>query len=135
MAMTIGSTMVKATSKAGTPKGSLSVIVGRNMQKRRQALGLTQSQLAEMLGVEMETVSRYERGIVAPSFPQLEKVCDVLQIQAWTLFSDGTEVPSAEGGIGELLQSLHSRDREFVVSFVKNYVEHHKPKKRGGGVS
>lgn len=130
--MTIGSTMVKATSSAETPKGSLSAIVGRNIQKRRQELGLTQSQLAQVLGVEVETVSRYERGVVAPSFPQLEKVCDVLQIQAWTLFSDGTEVPSAEGGIGELLQALQSRDRDFIVSFVKSYVEHHKVKKPGG---
>lgn len=78
---------------------------------------------------------RKPRCIVAPSFPQLEKVCDALQIQAWALFSGGTEVLNAEGGIGELLQVLHSRDLEFVVSFVKSYVEHHKPKKRGGSAS
>ena len=34
-----------------------------DLKRRRQALGLTQEQLARELGVTMITVSRYERGV------------------------------------------------------------------------
>jgi repressor LexA len=34
-----------------------------DLKRRREALGLTQEQLARELGVTMITVSRYERGV------------------------------------------------------------------------
>lgn len=121
--------MVKAQSRR-SDKGSLSATVGGNVKRRREELGITQSQLAQLLGVEVETVSRYERGTIAPSFPQLEKICLTLGVPAWSLFSDGADVPSSNGGtLGELLGNLPARDREFVVSFVRDYVEHHRAKK------
>lgn len=33
------------------------------LKKRRETIGLTQSQLAHQLGVDMMTVSRWERGV------------------------------------------------------------------------
>jgi len=105
----------------------LSAIVGHNIRVRRTQLGLTQNELARALGIEVETVSRYERGLVAPSFPQLGKLCDVLGIPAWTLFSDGSSVPDAHGyTVDDLLSELSVRDREFVIAFVRLYVKHHK---------
>ncbi|MFL9940375.1 helix-turn-helix domain-containing protein [Paraburkholderia graminis] len=121
--------MVKAQNRK-SDKGSLSATVGGNVKRRREELGITQSQLAQLLGVEVETVSRYERGAIAPSFAQLEKMCLALGVPAWSLFSDGVDVPGSDGGtLGELLKHLPARDREFVVSFVQDYVEHHRPKK------
>jgi transcriptional regulator with XRE-family HTH domain len=51
---------------------------------------LTQNALAQALGVAIETLSRYEREALAPSFPQLEKLCAVLDVQARPLFSHGS---------------------------------------------
>jgi transcriptional regulator with XRE-family HTH domain len=117
--------MVKADN-GKSDKGSLSATVGGNVKRRREELGITQSRLAQSLGVEVETVSRYERGTIAPSFPQLEKICVALGVPAWSLFSDGADVPRSDGGtLSELLKNLPARDREFVVSFVRNYAEHH----------
>ncbi len=117
-------TMVRDTNKAYVAKASLSAIVGGNIRERRIALDLTQSQLAQILEVEVETISRYERGIVAPSFPSLEKLCATLQVPAWVLFSDGVDVPNATGDLNELVQMLDSRDRAFLLDFVKRYVAH-----------
>ncbi|WP_197500275.1 helix-turn-helix domain-containing protein [Caballeronia udeis] len=118
-------------NKTEVLKGSLSATLGRNVKKRRQELGVTQSQLAQTLSVEVETVSRYERGTVAPSFAQLEKICSALQVPAWALFSDGVDVPNTEGpSFGEQLKGLSARDREFVLSFVRNYVDHHQKAKK-----
>ncbi|RQT37027.1 helix-turn-helix domain-containing protein [Burkholderia cepacia] len=118
--------MVNAMPKKAKISAPLPSVVGSNIKARRAELGLTQNELALALGVEVETISRYERGTVAPSFPQLEKLCAALQVQAWQLFSDGSVVPDAKGHtLDDLLARLSDRDREFVLSFVRDYVAHH----------
>lgn len=104
----------------------LSAVVGSNIKAKRAELGLTQNALAQALGVEIETVSRYERGSIAPSFTQLEKLCTALGVHAWQLFSDGSVVPDTKGRtLDDLLAQLSSRDREFVLAFIRSYVAHH----------
>jgi transcriptional regulator with XRE-family HTH domain len=119
--------MAKTMLKKGTLPKSLPAVVGNNIRTRRTQLTLTQTVLARALGIEVETVSRYERGLVSPSFPQLERLCEVLKIPAWTLFSDGSAVPDAEGStLDNLLGELASHDRAFLLSFIRSYVKHHK---------
>jgi transcriptional regulator with XRE-family HTH domain len=119
--------MAKTMPKRGILPQSLPVVVGNNIRTRRTQLTLTQTVLARTLGIEVETVSRYERGLIAPSFPQLERLCEVLKIPAWALFSDGSAVPDAEGStLDRLLGELASDDRAFLLSFIRSYVEHHK---------
>lgn len=108
-------------------RSSLMVIVGINIRAARKIKGFTQSDLAQSLGVETETISRYERGLLAPSFPQLEKLCKVLSTPAWLLFSDGESAPDAQAvSISELLKGLTTRDVEYVVSVIRLYAEYHK---------
>ena len=127
MPFTMAQTMTK-TKKEAIP---LSEVVGKNIQACRKAKGMTQNVLAQELGVEGETISRYERGTVAPSFPQLEKICAVLDIAAWVLFSDGLAMPNAQDmTIAELLKGLSPRDRDFIRSHVQAYAEHHQVKKK-----
>ena len=118
-------------AKKGKTSQALAVIVGRNIQACRKRKGMTQNQLAQELGIEVETVSRYERGVVAPSFPQLENICAMFDIAAWVLFSDGSEVPTVQDmAIAELLKGLSTRDRDFIRSHVQAYAEHHQVKKK-----
>ena len=37
---------------------------GEELKQKRDALGMTQAQLAESLGVKPNTVARYERGVL-----------------------------------------------------------------------
>lgn len=106
---------------------SLAQLVGRNIKTGRKIKGMTQNQVAQELSVETETVSRYERGLLAPSFPQLEKLCSVLDMPAWMIFSDGDATPDAQAmAIVEVLKGLSAREMEFVVSYVKLYAEYHR---------
>ena len=41
---------------------------------RRQALGLTQTQLAEQIGVIQQTVDKWEHGVRNPGIPSLKKL-------------------------------------------------------------
>lgn len=116
---------MEKTKKIASP---LAVTVGKNIQAGRKRKGLTQNQLAQELGVEVETVSRYERGVVSPSFPQIEKICMALDIAAPILFSNGQDIPDARDVvITDFLRTLSVRDRDFIRSFVQAYAEHQQP--------
>jgi DNA-binding XRE family transcriptional regulator len=52
-------------------KPDLGKFLGQQIAAHRTALNLTQNQLAERLGVEPETVSRFERGSSLPSLKRL----------------------------------------------------------------
>jgi transcriptional regulator with XRE-family HTH domain len=67
----------KDNSKLNPPETAdlpLSVRLSRNISARRRSLGLTQAQLAERLGVDTETLSRFERGKHLPSLSTLERL-------------------------------------------------------------
>lgn len=113
--------------KSVKERPNLAQAVGKNIKAGRKIKGMTQNQVAQELGVETETVSRYERGLLAPSFHQLEKICALLGMPAWMIFSDGDSTPDAQAmTIAELLKGLSSREIEFVVSYVKLYAEYHR---------
>jgi transcriptional regulator with XRE-family HTH domain len=59
---------------------------GKRVQQLRQARKITQEELAEKVGVSIESISNIERGIHGPSFDNLEKIVLALQVPAKTLF-------------------------------------------------
>jgi len=54
-----------------------SVEVGGRLRTARRSAGLTQKQLADELGVESITVSRWERGVTTPSLPRLRRIAEL----------------------------------------------------------
>ena len=55
-------------------KNELSVIFGNNIHRKRKQLGLTQDELAEKLGIGQQSLSRMERGTMAPKFERLQDI-------------------------------------------------------------
>ena len=56
----------------------LSVIVGGNIMARRKLRGWTQAEFAEQMGMGADSLSRIERGTVAPRFPRIEEMARLL---------------------------------------------------------
>src|SRR6266849_3681105 len=52
-------------------------IPNERLRRARFQMGLTQAELAEKVGTTFETVSRWERGIKAPSAYYRRKLCDI----------------------------------------------------------
>ena len=48
--------------------------LGQQIAERRRELSWTQDQLAERLGVDTETISRFERGVTVPALLTIEKL-------------------------------------------------------------
>lgn len=59
---------------------------GKRVQQLRQARKITQEELAEQVGLSIESISNIERGIHGPSFDNLEKIIIALNVPAKSLF-------------------------------------------------
>lgn len=69
-------------------KGGEFMSVGSRMKERREALGMTQVQLADLLGVTKGAIGNYETGANSPKASILYKVFEVLKCDANYLFQD-----------------------------------------------
>lgn len=63
-------------------------IVGKNIKKYRKLKNLTQEKLAELLNVEVSTLSNLETGKSFPNQENLRKIIDILGIELEMLFTD-----------------------------------------------
>lgn len=50
----------------------------QNIKEARQLKGITQEQLAKMLGITQGAVAQWENGLTHPSFEMLPKVAEAL---------------------------------------------------------
>lgn len=70
--------------------------LGKRIKGLRVDKGWTQATLAEALGCESMTVSRYERGEYAPSIEVLEQIAVLLDVKVEDFFAiNGNTEPSA----------------------------------------
>jgi transcriptional regulator with XRE-family HTH domain len=83
--------------------------VGANIKNLRKERGLTQKQLADMLGIAPNTVAQYELGISQPKLEQLQKIAEALHVSvvsflpdAWDYLSQGN-TPEDTAALNEAL--------------------------------
>ena len=69
---------------------------GSRLKERREQLGITQVQLADMLGVTKGAIGNYETDLNSPKATILYKVFEVLQCDANYLFQDEMNELSTE---------------------------------------
>src|SRR5712692_853630 len=77
-----------AKPKRGRSTAAIDDHVGGRIRERRIMLGLTQQQLAEMIGVTYQQAHKYERGINRVSAGRLYEIARVLNAPI-TYFYDG----------------------------------------------
>lgn len=68
------------------------------IQEKRKALGLTQEQVAECLGVSIPAVSKWEKGSTKPDISLLVPLARLLKIDLNTLFSFHEDISQQEIG-------------------------------------
>jgi transcriptional regulator with XRE-family HTH domain len=99
--------------------------VGALIAQRRMAAGLTQEDVAELLGIGNEAVSRLERGVASPSIPRLFEFADIFSCRVEDLL-----VPASDRGadqssdIAHHIEQLPAWDRRFVADMVRRMVDH-----------
>jgi transcriptional regulator with XRE-family HTH domain len=62
--------------------------LGRRIKEARTTRGVSQSELARLIGVTPSTISQIESNLIYPSLPALLKIAEVLSIEASSFFQD-----------------------------------------------
>ena len=62
----------------GKEENRLEKLLGKAIAERRAALGMSQFDLAERLGIAPASLSRIENGLAAPRFSRLEEIAEIL---------------------------------------------------------
>ncbi len=94
----------------------LASIVGENISNRRKALGLTQAQLAEKLDMGPDSLSRIEKGVVAPRFPRLLEIAKILDCAVADLFRMDSDPLSVKlDSLTDMLRPLPPDAQEELI--------------------
>ena len=110
----------------------MSVFFGEKIRKARKALGLTQRQLAQLLGVSNTSVSNWEKGLSRPDADMIQMLCTHLRLQPNDFYAaTKTEQAPAEpgkrpvsdedikfalfGGSGEITDAMFDEVKRFAA--------------------
>jgi len=100
-------------------------MLGANIAERRKKLSWTQAELAERIGVDTETVSRFERGSNLPSLQRLEKLANALKMPLYRLVAASSPRSDDQSYIiTEWISELTPADREFALNTLKQLCVH-----------
>lgn len=101
------------------------MLIGKIIRDRREALKMTQVQLADRIGVSFQQVQKYERGVNRVSAAALLLVAGALQCHVADLYGDadpsGTSV--SERAILKLWAQLHDAERDAVIGLIRAFVK------------
>ena len=84
-------------AKAGEEPNPVDVHVGRRVRLRRKELGISQTHLADGLGLTFQQIQKYERGANRVSASKLYEMARVLRVQIGYFF-DGLDDPASPTG-------------------------------------
>jgi transcriptional regulator with XRE-family HTH domain len=90
---------------------SIDVFLGRRLRKRRRSLGLTQSQVADALGVRFQQIQKYESGLNRIAAARLWALSKALGVPL-TYFFDGLDV-AVGGEVGDAAGRAVDRSGRF----------------------
>lgn len=96
--------------------------VGLRVKQAREAAGLTQERLAELLDVTAQFLSGVERGTVGLSVPVLRRLCAVLLVSSDFILM-GSPVPSEATDISARLSRLPPEHMENITEILNRYAE------------
>lgn len=89
----------------------IKVLVGQRIKKIRKSKKYTQEKLAELIGIEPQSLSYMETGKFSPSPDTLQKLGEILSVKPYEFyyFEDITE----DEMIGDIIKAL-KEDKKFL---------------------
>jgi transcriptional regulator with XRE-family HTH domain len=102
-----------AKPKRGRSTAAIDDHVGARIRERRIMLGLTQQQLAELIGVTYQQAHKYERGINRVSAGRLFEIARVLSVPVSYFYE----------GIGDEEPRQVSQRERMMLEIARNFAE------------
>lgn len=113
-------------------QAQLRKIVGQCIARKREAVGMTQETVAELIHMSTEGYARYERGDTPPSLVKLGRLATIFQCGLDELVVEASTGLTAQAQhIANLLDGVSSGDRDEIVKIVESIctLSHKKHKK------
>ena len=100
-------------------EGQFAKRIGKALAKQRIARNLTQEQVAAQLGVEQETISRFERGATLPPLLRLIDLAEIFDVPLDALVRAGSarSIDQAIDLTGAL-NTLSEEDRVWMLGWI-----------------
>lgn len=100
--------------------------LGRRIKQHREAAGLTQNDLAQLMLKSVETISNIERGKVLPSVRTLALLAEELSVPMSAMFDDvavASRRSDVETAIASKSRLLNEDNRALVLAIVELMVK------------
>lgn len=91
--------------------------IGQRIKRIRKEKNLTQENLAEMLDISTEHLSRIETGSYRPSLTLIEKLSEILATDEQTLMFGNTSETNSSSQLSDKIDCL-SEDEKKAVSII-----------------
>lgn len=98
--------------------------LGKNIKKMRSNSGLTQKDMARLLGVSDKTISSWEIDRTEPNMGMVEKMCEIMHCTKSELISGSLEVPEYDPIMAEavvLLGKISKEQKLAVLSLLRSF--------------
>ena len=96
--------------------GQIKKLLGQRIRELRKSKGITQEELAEMLGIGTPNISYIENGKFAPSMENFEKLVNIFDVEPYELY----KFPIKESK-EEILDKLFKALKEDEVLLMQVY--------------
>ena len=97
------------------PKNPIDVLVGSNVKNRRTQIGMTQTELANRLGITFQQVQKYEKGFNRIGASRLYLISLLLQCEVMELY-EGVEDLVSEGTQNKAVKERRERISSFAAT-------------------
>lgn len=102
------------------------------LKNLRQSRGWSQGQLGKKLGINVQLISKYERGVVCPPTPMMVKIASVLDVSLDYLLRDDKNIAVNKIKNQELLnrieeiEKLPEEDQRVLTNLLDAYIKKYK---------
>jgi transcriptional regulator with XRE-family HTH domain len=112
-------------------KSAVSLDFPAKLRKARKEKGLSQGQLAQRIGADIQRVSKYERGVNIPTTDIMVKIADTLDVSLDYLLRNGKNRTLGKIRDTELIDqfaqidALPDDDRKHLKALIEAFVKKH----------
>lgn len=105
-------------------KLNISKQVGQAIAKYRKAAGLSQAQVAEILGLSNDAISRMERGTITLNVERLCNFANLFHCRVADLLTDNQLQPTVQiYQLDRMLSQLDDIERKQLILLIKQMIE------------
>ncbi|MBQ7914639.1 MAG: helix-turn-helix transcriptional regulator [Clostridia bacterium] len=101
----------------------MSITMGEKIKNLREKAGLSQTELADKLGLSKSVISAYEKGIRNPSFKVLPQLAEALNVSQLYFFEKG-EWQNQPVTVD--ISDLNPDQQRIIISLVNEFKESNK---------